>query len=145
MIRAFCLLDSSNRCIFHWVGNATAGADWFEKLGKELSTGQLPKVIRDFVRAASLGDDKARLVELGGYHLTLRIHRGFLIVADADSEDNYSKTMPVLLAEVDHVISEDPLCLSELLSGIDTPGKSKLISQIVNILQYQEGDISATH
>jgi hypothetical protein len=143
MIRAFCLIDSSNRCIFHWASNATESADWFERLRKELSAGQLPKVIKDFVRAANLGDEKARLVELEGYHLTLQIHRGFLIVADASSEDNYSKTMPMLLAEVDRAVTEDPLSLSELLSDIDTPGRSRLIGQISTILQYQERDIDA--
>jgi hypothetical protein len=141
MIKAFCLIDSSNRCILHWKSNATATVDWFGELRKQLSAGQLPKVIRDFVRAANLGDGKARLVELEGYHLTLQTHKGFLVVVDASSEDNYSKTMPMLLAEVDRAITEDPLSLSGLLSDIDTPGRSKLISQISTILQCQERDV----
>jgi hypothetical protein len=101
----------------------------------------LPKVIKDFVRAANLGDEGARLVELDGYHLTLQIHRGFLILADASAENNYKKTMPMLLAEVDRAVAEDPLSLSELLCDIDTPGRSRLISQISTILQYQERDV----
>jgi hypothetical protein len=141
MIKAFCLIDSSNRCVFHWANGTDGGTDWFEKLAKELSAGHLPKVIKDYVRAANLGEERARSVELDGIRLTLQTHRGFLIVADASSEGNYVKTMPMLLKEVDRVVAEDPLCLSELLSDIDTPGRSKLISHISSILQYQERDI----
>ena len=141
MIRAFCLVDSSNRCILHWTGHANGSGDWFETLRKHLSIGQLPKVIKDFVRAANLGDERARLVELDGRQLTLQTHKGFLIVADASSEGNYRKTMPMLLAQVDRVVADDPLSLSELLSDIDMPGRSRLINQISTILQHQERDV----
>jgi hypothetical protein len=145
MIRAFCLIDSSNRCVFHWTGKTDGSIDWFERLRKDLSAGQLPKVVKDFVRAANLGEEGARLVEFDGYQLTLQTHRGFLIVADASSEGNYGKTMPLLLAEVDRIVAEDPLSLGELLSDIDTPGRSRLMTQISSILQHQESDEDVAH
>lgn len=144
MIRAFSLLDSSNRCIFHWAGSTSIRSGWFEKMRMELSAGQPPKPIMDFVRAVSLGNENEGRVELEGYSLTLCFHRGFLIVADVESWDNYRKTMPTLLAEMDRVISEDPLSLGELLSGIDTPGRSKMINRISAILEYQETSIGTT-
>jgi hypothetical protein len=106
-------------------------------LEKDLASGALSKTVQQLVREASLGAERTRRVEYEGHDLILYYYGWFLIVAEADTVQEFSKLVPLLISGIQDAVSNDPLSFGELLSGNDMPGKSKLTKYLEKVLGSQ--------
>jgi hypothetical protein len=111
--------------------------DCMETLEKDLASGALSRTVQQLVREASLGSERTRRVQYEGRDLILYYYGWFLIVAEADTVQEFSKVVPLLVSGIQDAVSNDPLSFGELLSGNDMPGKSKLTKYLEKVLGSQ--------
>ena len=137
MIRALCIFDRFNKRVFQWSKANPVDKDCMETLEKDLASGALSRTVQQLVREASLGSERTRRVQYEGRDLILYYYGWFLIVAEADTVQEFSKVVPLLVSGIQDAVSNDPLSFGELLSGNDMPGKSKLTKYLEKVLGSQ--------
>jgi hypothetical protein len=135
LIRALSIYDRFNKPVFRWRRADVAQRDCTGSLEKDLASGPLSVTVKQLVREASLGGERMQCVEHGGRDLILYIYGWFLIIADADSVEEFNKVLPLLVSGIKDAVSKDPLSFSELLSENKMPGKNKLAEYLEKILQ----------
>jgi hypothetical protein len=133
-IRSICIFDPSNKPVFQWRKGKSIDKGWSERFEKALASGPLSKTIQQLTKEVNLDAEKTRVVEYEGHSLSLYLHGWFLIVADSDSKEEFDKVIPLLLAGINDVISEDPLSFSGLLSDDDMPGRKRLAAHLAKVL-----------
>jgi hypothetical protein len=86
-------------------------------------------------RKLSLGAERTRTIEYQGHDLILYYYGWFLIVANADPQEEFDKVIPRLISGIKDAVSKDPLSFSELLSENNMPEKSKLARYLEKVLE----------
>jgi len=135
VIRALCIFDRFNKRVFQWSKANQLDKDCLETLEKDLTSGPLSRTVQQLVREASLGADRIRPVEYEGRDLILYYYGWFLFVADADTVQEFSKIVPLLVSGIKDAVTDNPLSFGELLSGNDMPGRSKLTKYLDKVLE----------
>jgi hypothetical protein len=138
MIRAMWLFGPFNNCIFHWRGAANEGKVPLESLENEflpkLFSGSMNKVRREMEIEGNI----VVRAHLQDRALTICMHKGFLMVADADSHLDLEAVKDRLGRSISDGIIEDPLAFGQLCDS-DTPAKAKLMARFQSILESQYG------
>jgi hypothetical protein len=106
-----------------------------ENFEKDLASGPLSVTVQRLVRGASLGAEREQRIEYKGRDLILYYYGWFLIVADADSMEEFNKVLPLVISGINDAVSKDPLSFSELLSENKMPGKSELTKYLEKVLE----------
>lgn len=135
LIRALCIFDRFNKRIFQWSKANSIDKGCMDTFEKDLASKPLSIIVQQLVREASLGAEKTRRVEYQGCDLILYYYGWFLIVAEADSMEEFGKVVPLLVSGMKDAVSEDPLSFSELLSENKMPGKAKLARYLEKVLK----------
>lgn len=135
LIRALCIFDRFNKRVFQWSKANSLDKDCLEGFEKGLASGPLSRTVQQMVREASLGAERTRSIEYEGHDLILYYYGWFLIVADADSMEEFDKVIPLLISGIKDAVNKDPLSFSELLSENNMPGKSKLARYLEKVLE----------
>jgi hypothetical protein len=135
LIRALCVYDRYNKRIFQWSKANSVEKTSLEGFEKDLASGPLSRTVQQLVRDASLGAERALHVEYKGRDLILYYCGWFLIVADADSMEEFNRVLPLVVSGIKDAVSKDPLSFSELLSENKMPGKSELAKYLEKVLE----------
>jgi hypothetical protein len=138
LIRALWLFDPFGARVLRWVHDTYWKADRLQMVEDGFLSDPMAKAIRDFTRQVNLGEKSSETLSFGGRPLTLYAHKGFLMIAEADSKENLDPAIPSLSKALDDAIAEDPLSFSQLLSGYDMPGKKGLVKRLSTLLQSQQ-------
>jgi hypothetical protein len=135
LIKALCIFDRFNKRVFQWSKANSVDKDCIENFEKELASGPLSRTVQQMIREASLGAERTRAIEYEGRNLMLYYYGWFLIVANADSKDEFDKVIPLLISGIKDAVSKDALSFSELLSENNMPGKGKLARYLEKVLE----------
>jgi len=141
LIRALWLFDPFGTRILRWVYSTYWKRGRTDKVEDGFFTGPLSRAIGDFIKKSNMGEKKSETLRFEGRLLTLYAQRGFLMIAEVDSKEDFELVIPSLSKTLDDAVVEDPLSFSELLSVYDMPGKARLTKQLSTLLRSQEAEI----
>ena len=138
MIRSMWLFGPFNKCIFHWKGAVDNGSVPVEPVEKDFLTGLLSNSMKRRLREMKMEENLCRREPFNDLTLTLCLHKGFLMVLDAESDRDLDVIELQLRRSISDAINEEPLAFGQLLSDCDMPGKIKLVNRLRSILETQQ-------
>jgi hypothetical protein len=137
MIRAMWLFGPFNKCIFYWTDATDRGRVPQGTVEKEFLGELLSGSMRNLRRETEIEESLTQRAQFQGLALTFCIHKGFLMVIDAESDLDLQAIQTRLKRSISDAMNEEPLAFSELLSNYDLPAKIKLRTRLEGILESQ--------
>jgi hypothetical protein len=131
------LFGPFNKCIFSWTGAVDNSTVPVETADQDFLTGLLSNSMKRILREMKMDENSCRRERFQDLTLTLCLHKGFLMVLDAESDRDLDVIEPELRKSISDAINEEPLAFGQLLSDYDMPGRNKLVTRLRSVLETQ--------
>jgi hypothetical protein len=137
MIRSMWLFGPFNKIIFWWMGAVDCDTLSLRVVEKDFLSGLISNYLDSFRSEMCMENDLCRKIQFQNLPLTICMHKGFLMVLDAESDRDLDAIELQLRKVISDAVDEEPLAFGQLLSDYDMPGRIKLGTRLRGILESQ--------